>query len=422
MGNWEMLVNFVLAAGMTLIILIITFLLKFKKQLPHRLLSVFFASCFFFLLYYFGYLHRSRSLGAVAVLFGNGMGYLLGPLLLHYIKSLALPRRYVIRPLLWQLVPFGVHWLCVSLPLSISMFSDVYLADFGAWYAHYADYFNLVENVFVLTYFFVSIRFIDRLKQLYTNSYSDTDGKDLAWCRQLIIGLIIIVTIDIGLSIYELNYPPIEWNIGMVTAFLFVGLFTYLAYKGMWQSQILVPEFLLDNAVVSEIPSDGPKERAVEWQPPVHVALDAKAETDTTEIPAEEQIPASTAWALNNLSDDDIEKLKTRLYEVLDGQKPYLNDSLTLGELAALVPISDKKLSELLNQHVRISFYDLINNYRVETVKRKMQAPGAEQFTLLALAFESGFKSKTSFNRVFKQKTGVSPSQFYDSCRQAEKA
>ena len=399
MGNWEILVNFVLVAGMTLLILIITFLLRFKKQLPHRLLSLFFVSGFFFLLYYFGYLHRSRPLGGVAVLFGSGMGYLLGPLLLHYLKSLALPRRYVIRPLLWQLIPFGVHWIFIAVPVALSMFDKTLFHEFGTWYARQAaDYFNLAENMFLLVYLFVSIRFIDRLKILYGKSYSNTDDKDLAWCRQLIIGLVIIILVDIVLSIYELIYPPIEWNVGMIVAFSFVALYIYLAYKGMWQTQILLPEFLLEENGLSA-PA---------------VAKNDEVPTDTEEMPVE---PAAVPGALNNLSEEEIEKLKTRLYEVLETEKPYLDDSLALGDLAGLIPMTDKKLSELLNKHVRISFYDLINNYRVETVKQKLHGPGAQQFTLLAIAFESGFKSKTSFNRVFKQKTGVSPSHYYESIR-----
>ena len=76
---------------------------------------------------------------------------------------------------------------------------------------------------------------------------------------------------------------------------------------------------------------------------------------------------------------------------------------------AAALPVTELVLC--------ISFYDLINDYRVETVKQKMRSSESRQFTLLALAFDSGFKSKTSFNRVFKQKTGMSPSQYYEACR-----
>lgn len=389
MGNWEMLVNFILVAGMTLILIIVTFLLRFRKQLPYRLLSFFFASVFFFLLYYFGYLHRSRPIGGIAFLFGNGMGFLWGPLFLHYIQSLAYPKTRVLRSLGIQLIPFAVNALLISIPRAMNMFDRAWFPDFTEWFMTYGEYLNILENAFVLVYFFICLRFIHRLNALQANSFSDTRGKDLAWCRQLITALIVIVSLDILFSVYELNYPPIEWNIGMLPAFAFVGLSAFFAYKGMWQAQILVPEFLL------------------EQQAPAKQPVDKTPETVT---------PAPVARALAGLSEQEIEKLKGRLYEVLEQEKPYLNDSLTLGDLAALIPISDKKLSELLNRHICISFYDLINNYRVETVKQKMRAPEGRQFTLLAIAFDAGFNSKTSFNRVFKQKTGVSPSQYYESC------
>jgi AraC-like DNA-binding protein len=397
MGNWEMLVNFVLVAGMTLIVIMVTFLLRFKKELPYRLLSLFFVSIFFFLLYYFGYLHRSRKIGGVAFMLGNGMCFLWGPLFLYYIQSLAFPKKQVVRSLAWQLIPFGVNALLISIPRGLNMLNDQLFQGLTEWYLPRSDYFNILENAFVTVYFFICLRFISRLHALQVNNYSDTEGKDLAWCRKLIIALIVLVSLDIAFSVYEMNYPLIEWNIGMVPAFMFVGLAAFFAYKGMWQVQVLIPEFLLENE--QQRASLLPAETAIH-----------------SEIPVEKSV-STTSRALTGLTDDQIEDLKLRLFEVLETGKPYLRDSLTLADLAALIPISDKKLSELLNKHVCISFYDLINNYRVETVKQKMASPEARQFTLLAIAFDSGFNSKTSFNRVFKEKTGVSPSKYYESCR-----
>jgi AraC-like DNA-binding protein len=399
MGHWEMLVNFMLVAGMTLIIIIITFLLRFKKELPYRLLSLFFASIFFFLLYYFGYLHRSRYIGGIAFMFGNGMCFLWGPLFLSYIRSLALPREQVLRSLARQLIPFGLNALFISIPRGLNMLNDALFQKLTGWYLPNSEYFNILENAYVTVYFFSCLHAIRRFNKLQVDSYSDTEGKDLAWCRKLIAALIAIVLLDIGFSVYEMNYPPIEWNIGIVPAFLFVGLAGFFAYKGMWQAQALIPEFLLEQHLRTA---------------PAETGINAH-NRDHAEIPVATASPGTSALA--GFSEQEITELKARLQEVLESEKPYLNDSLTLADLAALISISDKKLSELLNKHVCISFYDLINNYRVETVKQKMCSPESRQFTLLAIAFDSGFKSKTSFNRVFKQKTGVSPSQYYESCR-----
>lgn len=394
-----MLVNFLLVVGMTLIVIIVTFLLRFKKELPYRLLSLFFASIFFFLLYYFGYLHRSRYIGGVGFLLGNGMCFLWGPLFLHYVQSLVFPEKRVLRSLRWHLIPFALNALFISIPRGLNMFSDALFPKLTAWYLPNSDYFTIGENVFVTVYFFVCLRLIKRVNTLQVNNYSDTEGKDLAWCRKLIVVLIAIVLLDIAFSVYELNYPPIDWNLGIVPAFLFVGMSAYFAYRGMWQVQLLIPEFLLEKE--QQVTTSIAKKAEQVNEKPVS---ETKGETSAS----------SVSYALTGFSEQEIEGLKTRLYEVLDTEQPYLNDSLTLADLAALIPISDKKLSELLNKHVCINFYDLINNYRVETVKQKMASPEARQFTLLAIAFDSGFKSKTSFNRVFKQKTGVSPSQYYE--------
>lgn len=381
---------------MTLLLAMVVFLLRFRKQLSHRLLSLFFVSVFFFLLYYFGYLHRSRYIGGVAFLFGNGLGFLWGPLFLHYIRSLAFPRKQVIRSLLMHLIPFGINMLLISVPRALNMFWDL-LPGIADWYLPNADYINIAENGFVLMYFVFCLRLLTRLQRLYSGSYSETDGKDLIWCGKLIRVLFVIVSLDILFSAYELYFPPLEWNIGMIPAFMFVLITVIFAWKGMGQAQLLLPDFILEE-----------NEEEVSG----NAAAASGSEEEGAQLPG----------ALSAYSDQEIAELKQRLYDVLENEKPYLNDSLMLADLAAMIPITDKKLSELLNRYVQISFYDLVNDYRVEAVKCRLADPDAERFTLLALAFECGFKSKTSFNRVFKQKTGMSPSQYFGMYKKAQSA
>lgn len=74
--------------------------------------------------------------------------------------------------------------------------------------------------------------------------------------------------------------------------------------------------------------------------------------------------------------------------------------------------ISNKKLSELLNQHMNTNFYNLINEYRIQEVKEKLNQGESEKYTVMAIAYDCGFQSKASFYRIFKQKVGVSPSEF----------
>lgn len=102
-------------------------------------------------------------------------------------------------------------------------------------------------------------------------------------------------------------------------------------------------------------------------------------------------------------------------------EKPYLNPELTLKILAQETSISPKKLTQVLNQGFGKNFFEFINSYRVEEVKKRIIIGETEQFTLLAIAYESGFNSKSAFNRIFKEQTGMTPRQFQKSQSTASK-
>ena len=96
----------------------------------------------------------------------------------------------------------------------------------------------------------------------------------------------------------------------------------------------------------------------------------------------------------------------------METDKLYLNSDLTLRELAEKLSISPHNLSEILNTRLNQSFYDFINRYRVEEVKRRLADNDSDKYSLIAIAFDSGFNSKSSFNTIFKKQTGSTPSQY----------
>ena len=114
----------------------------------------------------------------------------------------------------------------------------------------------------------------------------------------------------------------------------------------------------------------------------------------------------------NRLPDDQLERQKERLIEVLEGKQLYLNHELRLSDLAEALNIRPYRVSEILNRGLQTNFYDLINSYRVSKARELLLAPDSAQFNLLGIAMESGFKSKSVFNDVFKKSTGMTPSQF----------
>ncbi|MDF1698619.1 MAG: adenylate/guanylate cyclase domain-containing protein [Saprospiraceae bacterium] len=124
------------------------------------------------------------------------------------------------------------------------------------------------------------------------------------------------------------------------------------------------------------------------------------------EIPKRSTIPAEIG-----------QKYVTRLMECMSQEKPYLNSNLTLRILAELIEIHPNKLSELLNDRIGKNFSEFINQYRVEEFKTIAILPQNNHLSLLGLAYESGFNSKTVFNTFFKKETGFTPNQYLKSVR-----
>jgi AraC-like DNA-binding protein len=101
-----------------------------------------------------------------------------------------------------------------------------------------------------------------------------------------------------------------------------------------------------------------------------------------------------------------------RLLRLLSDRRLFLRPELTLDEVAAEAGLSRHEVSALLNQGLGSTFYDLVNQFRVEEFQKLCRDPSRKDDKILTLAFDAGFNSKPSFNLVFKKQTGQTPSQF----------
>jgi AraC-like DNA-binding protein len=104
-------------------------------------------------------------------------------------------------------------------------------------------------------------------------------------------------------------------------------------------------------------------------------------------------------------------ELKEKLLQYMDSNKPYLKSDLKISELADSLAVPYYQLSQLINDEFLVNFYDFINKYRVEEAK-KLLIEGNRNYKILAIAYEVGFNSKATFNRVFKKTTDLTPSEF----------
>ncbi len=103
---------------------------------------------------------------------------------------------------------------------------------------------------------------------------------------------------------------------------------------------------------------------------------------------------------------------------LMQTEKPYLNDAITLEEIARTLKVSSKALSQTINQRFGKTFKDLLNEQRVNEAKRLMESSDSDDLRIIDIGHDSGFNNKVSFYRVFKKFTGQSPSDYYERIRQ----
>jgi AraC-like DNA-binding protein len=101
---------------------------------------------------------------------------------------------------------------------------------------------------------------------------------------------------------------------------------------------------------------------------------------------------------------------KLRYY--FETSKCYLNPELKLDDVATAASVPRQYISQALNEQLQISFSVFVNQYRVQETKKRLTAPEYTQLTIGSIAFDSGFNSIATFNRVFKEIAGISPNEF----------
>ena len=117
-------------------------------------------------------------------------------------------------------------------------------------------------------------------------------------------------------------------------------------------------------------------------------------------------------YSRSGLKDKQAEKYLEKLIHTMETDKPYLDRDLSIHELSVMTDIPRHHITQVLNEKHGKNFFTFINEYRVKEVISRFNDPANNNFTILAIAYDSGFNSKTTFNSIFKSQTGLTPSEF----------
>ncbi len=117
-------------------------------------------------------------------------------------------------------------------------------------------------------------------------------------------------------------------------------------------------------------------------------------------------------YSKSGITDDQLQTLSRMVIEFMEEKKPYLNNELTLSDIAEELNIPTYQTSQVINEGIGKSFFDLVNEYRIEEVKKKLSDQNFSHLSFLGIGFESGFNSKSGFYKAFKKSTGMTPSEY----------
>ncbi len=299
--------------------------------------------------------------------------FALGPLLLNYVRSIYQPDLSLSRLYKKELLPFYLSLLTFSIPFWLILNFRREILESSAILLLLIP---LTGIVLLSYYVYQCYQLFKRYKVLVKNNYASLSEVDLNWLNIWLKGVGFFVLLDLSTGIIAGIFPILEHLI-YLNAFFLVGLLWYIGYFGINQTSV----FLVETVPQETIPNDNNKNQTKK---------DQFLLKDQTEI----------------------EVLKGKLEHLFLNEKLFEDESITLNTVARKMALSEKKLSELINNHLDSNFYEYVNRFRIESFKQRVKSGEADSLTLLAIAFESGFNSKATFNRIFKQSTGLTPSQF----------
>jgi AraC-like DNA-binding protein len=274
-----------------------------------------------------------------------------------------------------------IHFIPVILEF-VYFRTEIFRIGFENRIVKYQDYSSIYQSTFdtytiiylilqwvaiasILVYIFISVRLLLRYKQWIRTRYSNLKNISLGWLQIPVIFyscfwllwtiLRSLDTFAFQNTLKEIYFLPANIGVAIITC--------WIGFKGYVRSQTDAKGFLVT---------------------PVKMDKSISRPKEANEILA-----------------------------LMENQKPYLNPELDLSMLSKQVNINSKVTSYILNHELKTNFYEFVNKYRVEEFKNRVRQKDSEKFSLLGLAYECGFNSKSTFNLVFKKFTGQTPKKYY---------
>jgi AraC-like DNA-binding protein len=242
--------------------------------------------------------------------------------------------------------------------------------------------------IYVIVALFVFREYLQKIKL----TFSTIEKINLNWLKYFTIMALfvwIIVFVEEISRIISIDTGAISFLVPVLTS-----IFVYATgYIGMFKTEIFQQYDIYNN---------------------IHAIQDMTVAFNSSR----EEIDTTSKYQKSGLSPEKADEYLNRLKKLMEENEIYTNADITLKDLSEHLDTSTHNISEVINTRLNQNFFDFINRYRIEKVKKDLLDKSKEHYTLFAIAVDAGFNSKSGFNAIFKRYTGQTPSEYRNTLQQ----
>lgn len=229
---------------------------------------------------------------------------------------------------------------------------------------------NYFEYLFNITILFIVLKFLKSHQIQVGNFYSDLENKTLSWIKFIIFSFLFFHLLWIVEDLVGIQNEDITRYFADFSNLLTFLMIYWIGYNGFSQSEIFTVQ-----------------------------QFQSHQKNDT---------------------DIQISKKFVEISEIILTEKIFTDTGLTLKILSIHLNLKEKELSSIINKSTKKNFYHFINQFRIDEFKRLLSSPRAKQLSILGLAQEAGFSSKSTFYTAFKNIEGITPKEYQNRLKKSE--
>lgn len=320
---------------------------------------------------------------------------LIGPVLFFYIQTTFNPSLEIKRRHWWHFVPAVLYNIgCVAVWVYDKWVAKKYFFLASQMDPDFHPVYQLIGFISMMVYLLLSIKYYYAYKAAIEQVLSNAANFLFTWIRNFLIAFLLIqVAWMLNAAagyIFDASYADVWWY------FFGFSIITYYIAIAGHGNMIEAKVFFRSDVFANE------QQILFLQKAPEMLAYSQQSHFEKIDVPTQEPaIPKA-----------DLQLWRQKIEQLLTEEKMYEQPELSLLQLAKPLGVNIAQLSKYINAGFGLNFNDLINRYRVLAVMALLQKGEHKKQTLLSIAYECGFNSKSTFNRAFKKETGYTPQTY----------